>query len=258
MDDEAFLEHCRKLGLVSDLVDRLLELGRDEEAAEHARKAEDYELLNLADLFVRHRKADLAEELVRERSEKSKNWQILEWLKKRAGTRGDKAEELELTEKLFRLQPTLEGYKKLRSLAGKEHWPKLRSELLASLKKSQGEYLLIQIYLEEGEIEQALEAVKSEKGYGYGYGMRLEVAKAAEKTHPAEALDIYRKQAESLINQRNRGSYQEACKYLRKVRDLYQKLDEEELWARYVAKLREQHRSLRALQEELTKAKLIS
>ena len=40
------------------------------------------------------------------------------------------------------------------------------------------------------------------------------------------------------------------------VRDLYRRLDEEEMWSRYVAELREKYRSLRALQEELTKAKL--
>jgi uncharacterized Zn finger protein len=86
--------------------------------------------------------------------------------------------------------------------------------------------------------------------------MALEVAKAAEATRPEAARDIYRRQAEALINQRNRGSYQEACKFLKKVRDLYEQTGEADAWAAYVAGLREQHRTLRALQEEMTRARL--
>jgi uncharacterized Zn finger protein len=256
LDDEAFLKHCRELGLQSDLVDRLLQLGRLDEAVAEAKRADDYELLQLADIFLRHRHGDDAEKLIEERARKSNDTRLLEWLIKRASAQGDKARLLELTEKLFRTRPSLEGYKQLRRLSGKAEWEQLRPKLLDLLKKPTDRYLLVQIYLDEGEIEQALESVRTAKGYEYGYGMGLEVAKAAEKTHPADALDIYSKQAENLIGQRSRGSYQEACKFLRKVRDLYRRLDEEEMWSRYVAGLRDKHRSLRALQEELTKAKL--
>jgi hypothetical protein len=40
------------------------------------------------------------------------------------------------------------------------------------------------------------------------------------------------------------------------VRDLYRQIGKEDVWARYVAGLREQHRGLPALKEEMSKARL--
>jgi uncharacterized Zn finger protein len=261
LDDEAFLRVCRDTGRTHDLVGRLLQLGRLDEAVGEAERASDWELLNMADLFVSRRHGDVAERLVRERSRKSQDTRLLEWLKKRAIEHKDPAAALELAEQVFRARPSLEGYKEIRKLAKKEgRWDALRPRLLEFLKQKGHEYVLIPVYLHEGEIDRALEAVKpgrpSAYGYGYGYGMALDVAKAAEKTRPEAALEIYRRQAEGLIHQRGRGAYQEACKFLKKVRDLYHRLDKDEDWTRYVGRLREHHRSLRALQEELTKARL--
>jgi uncharacterized Zn finger protein len=261
LDDEAFLRVCRETGRTHDLVDRLLQLGRLEEAVREAERASDWELLSMADLFVSRRHGDVAERLVRERSRKSHDTNLLEWLKKRAIEHKDSAAALGLADTVFRAQPSLERYKEIRKLARKVgRWDALRPRLLEFLQDERHAYVLIPVYLDEGEIGRALEAVKPERpsayGYGYGYGMALEVAKAAEKARPQAALEIYRRQAEGLIDQRGRGAYQEACKFLKKVRDLYQRLDEGAAWTRYVGRLREQHRSLRALQEELTKARL--
>ncbi len=258
LDDETFLRVCRETGRKRDLVARLLQLGRQEEALEETKPASDYDLTQLADLFVAHRLGDTAERLVQERSQKSKDSRLLEWLKKRAAGRQDTEAVLELSEKLFCLHPSLSGYQELRKLAKKlRRWETLRPKLHAFLKKeSHTSYVLIQIYLDEGDLDQALKAVKTERGYGYGSSMKLEVAKAAEKTRPREALEIYRKQAESHIAERHRGGYQQACPYLKKVQALYKQLGESEAWRRYVGRLREQHGSLRALQEELTKARL--
>jgi uncharacterized Zn finger protein len=260
LDDEAFLRVCRETGRVHDLVDRLLERGRLDEATREAERASDWDLLNLADLFVSRRHGDVAKRLVRERSRKSQDVRLLEWLKKRAVGHKDAAAALDLAEQVFRVQPSLEGYKEIRKLARKVgRWDTLRPRLLEFLKGQRYAYVLVPVYLDEGEIDRALEAVKSERPYlhGYGYGNRaLDVARAAEKTRPEAAREIYRRQAESLIDQRGRGAYREACTFLKKVRDLYRRLGEEAAWTAYVGRLRERHRSLRALQEELTKARL--
>lgn len=258
LDDEAFLRVCRETGRTHDLVDRLLELGRLKEAVAEAERAGDYELIGLADLFVQHGHGDVAERLMQERSHKSTDSRIIEWLKKRAARRGDTATALELSEKLFRQQPSLQGYQEVRTLAKKQRrWQELQPELLAFLRKTpHHQYVLVQVYLNEGDIDRALEAVKGERNYSFGYGMKLEVAKAAEKTRPRAALEIYRKEAESLIAQRNRGSYESACKYLKKVRTLYERVNEREAWDAYVTRLRTQHQALRALLDEMRKAKL--
>jgi uncharacterized Zn finger protein len=59
-----------------------------------------------------------------------------------------------------------------------------------------------------------------------------------------------------LIGARGRGNYTEACRFLKKVRQLYNKLGEDDQWTRYPTQLREKHRNLRALHEEMAKAHL--
>ncbi len=82
------------------------------------------------------------------------------------------------------------------------------------------------------------------------------VLRTAEKSRPRAALDIYRQYAEEIIRQRSRNSYPTACKYLKRTRELYKQLGEEREWTSYVTKLRETNRNLRALMEEMSKAKL--
>lgn len=54
VDDEQFIEMCRRSNLLQSLVERLLALDRRQDAITDAQGARDYELLELADVFVRH------------------------------------------------------------------------------------------------------------------------------------------------------------------------------------------------------------
>jgi uncharacterized Zn finger protein len=252
--DDAYLKICRDSGLGAELVGRLLERERLDEAAAELDRAADHEFLSLADVFVSHRQSEAAETHVRARAEAKKNVAAWEWLKRRHASRRDKAGVRALAETVYRLNPTFEGYKELRTLTPKKEWETVRTGLRERLAKSGYGHDLIRAYLDEGDIDLAIAAVKAERGYGSG--MALEVAKAAEKSRTPEAIAIYRKQAESEIDARSRDHYREACQFLRKVRDLYKQLGEPDEWAYYVGVLRERHRSLPAFQDELTKAKL--
>jgi uncharacterized Zn finger protein len=269
LDDESFLRVCRETGRLHDLVDRLLELGRRDEAVVELERAEENALIDLADLFVHHGHGDMAERSMVERSRKAQHTAVLEWLKKRHLARDDKAAALEIAVKIFRSQPYLEEYQEIRALAWPlGQWEKLRPELMALPDVQRHRDLRVRIYLDECEIDQALEAVKPEprqrSGYGYSYGwgraytdsLRLEVAQAAEELRPREALKLYQWEAESLIEQRGRASYREACQLLERARALYLRLGEPEVWEHTITELRERHRSLRALKEELASAGL--
>jgi uncharacterized Zn finger protein len=224
LDDETFLRICRETGRVHDLVDRFLALGRLDEAIAQAERVGDYELLGLADIFVQHGHGEVAERLMRERSEKTQDTRVLDWLKERYKARGDQVAALELARTIFRLRPSLEGYREIRELAAPlDRWEAVRPALRLFLQEARRDDLLIQVYLDEGEIDHALEAVKAKRtpSYGYyGYSMALEVAKAAEETRPRAALDLYQQHAEGLIAQQGRQNYQQACRYLAKVRRL--------------------------------------
>ncbi len=293
LDDEAYLRICRETGRTSDLIDRLLTLGRIDEAAREAQQIDDNVLLGLVDLFVQHGQDAVAEHLMRVRisapirhtteaarlllrsqpgraEEEKPDWRVLAWLQNYYRTRGNYAAELEITETLFHTQPFLKHYQELRELAKQlGRWEILRPEVLAFLEQAQNTALLIQIALDEGDIDRALEllrktAKKDSYGYIYTYGssyygygnIALEVARAAEETRPREAIELYQQHAERLIAQRGRQNYQEACKYLAKMRVLYEKLGEGEAWTSYIMALREQNRNLRALKEELAAAGL--
>jgi uncharacterized Zn finger protein len=267
LSDEDHLRICREAGLAPELIGRLLKLGRTEEAVAELKRAQDHEILRLADLFVARRQGELAEQVIRERLAKSKGWsrvQWMEWLKRRAHARRDRAAVRELAESIFHEQPSFERYKELRQLAGKSGgWDALRTKLLERLEKSDRADL-IRVYLDEGLLDEAIAAVQAkvksrspyDYGASYGYGMRLEVAKAAEAKRPRAALELYRDHAERLIEARGRENYKVACRYLKKVKALHETLGESKEWDYYVGVLRERNRTLRAFQEELKTAKL--
>jgi len=260
MDDKAFLRVCRETKRWRDLVDRLLALGRAEEAAATAREVGDYELLRLADIFVSHDHAGLAEELIRERAPTDRDTRLTVWLKERARERGDLAEALTLAETLFWQHPNVTGYQELRDLARLlERWDELQTAILARLADDERYHLLTEIHLEEGKVDRALETVGQVRGSAWGWGggpLSIRVAQAAEESRPREAIRIYVERAEQLIAARGRGNYAEAAKYLCRVRDLYHRLDEPKTWETFIADLREQNRRLRALKDELNKAGL--
>lgn len=261
LDDEAFLRICRETGRAGDLVDRLLKLGRLDEATAVLEGVEDDPLLRLADLFVAHDQGATAEAVVRERGAKTQDARVLEWLKNRYEARGDVAAALDTAVKVFHMQPTLERYQEARALATRrDRWEPLRPRLRMFLREAKHGHLLLRIYLDEGEIDNALAALKDLKssGYGYGYGpnIALEVAARAEETHPYASIDIYQRQAEALIGMRGRPNYTTAAGLLARVKALYDRLDKGDVWRAYIAGLREKNSSLRALRQELDLAKV--
>src|SRR5205807_5401327 len=80
LDDEAYLRICRETGRTSDLVDRLLALGRIDEAVRETQRVDDLAFLKLADLFVQHGQDAVAERLVSTRIKEKSALHLLEWL----------------------------------------------------------------------------------------------------------------------------------------------------------------------------------
>jgi uncharacterized Zn finger protein len=171
----------------------------------------------------------------------------------------------------FQANPDIRTYHSVRSaaqLAGQpeELWPSLRPGLLQTLEQQRRWGALVSIYLEEGEVGQALSALAemerspNTSSYGYGYGShsspseyQVEVAKAAEEQYPDEAIRLYKSAVQRLIDLRGRENYQQATGHLTRVKWLYQKQEREPEWHAYITNLRNSNKSLRALKEELDK-----
>jgi uncharacterized Zn finger protein len=260
LDDEAFLRICRETKRWRDLVDRLLELGRIDKAAAVAREVGDYDLLRLADIFVSHDHADLAENLIRERAPTSRDSRLTVWLKERAQKRGDLKEALTLAETLFWQRPAVPGYQELRELAQSlGQWDDLRTAILSRLTEEKRYDLTTEIYLEEGRVDRALETIEQMRASRWGWGgspMPIRVAQAAEESRPRAAIRIYMEVVRRLIAARGRDNYAIATTHLVRVRDLYHRLSEPETWHTLIADLREENRRLRAPKDELNKAGL--
>lgn len=267
LSDDAYLRACRQTGRSLDLIDRLLKLNRDDEAIAEIRKMSDYELLGAAGMLLECGRERAAETLVKDRSAKSKDVRVFEWLRDRAVARNDHEEELKLLNEMYRLQPSLHRYTQVRALAQRlGRWDALRPKMLTGLTRdgwSNIPSLRVEICLLEGDIDQALELVKPRKRQSvwpvmpmWGSSLELKVAAAAEESRPEAAIEIYHRAAERSIEHRSRGAYREACALLAKVKQLKRRLDRAETWDVYIAGLRQRYNSLRALKEEMAAAKL--
>ncbi len=260
MGDDELLKTYRGAGMTFEVVGKLLELGRTVEAVREVETAvksdRNHRAIEFANLLVKHRQGDAAERIVRGLAAKKDDWGrygLLDWLRQRAAQRGDKAEALRLLNEQFEANPHLELYRKLRDQTAKADWPDRRQAILTTLRQGRWSWLVIDILLDEKDVE----AVLAEYQRKAVPDRALDVAKAAEATHPAEAIAIYRKHAERSIEGRNRTAYQEACKQLKKVRDLMGRQGEAAAFQTYIAGLLDKYRSLRAFHDEVKKAKLV-
>ena len=258
LDDDAFLEICRDSGRLNDLVDRLLTLGRLDEALVETGPAKDWDLLILAGIFGAHGYGRRLEPLVAKRIETTHDHGLMTWLKDQHEARGELAEALVLAKQLLEQRLDLAAYQDVRELSQRLGiWQATRSELLAEWAAARQYGVLTDVYLNEGKIDLALKSVRQlERTSHYAGDRSIRVAQAAAETRPQAAVEIYQEQAEKWIEARGRKRYQEACIYLTKVRDLYRQMSQESTWIDFMAELRERHHRLRALQDELSKAGL--
>ena len=232
----------------------MLQLDRVNEAVSSATAASDYGLLSLADLFVEYGHDQIAEDLIWERAGTSDDTRLDDWLKKQALANGDWDEALEYADNIFRRHPRIETYREVRQIAEKlGDWPERRDHILSTLAQQEDYALLTRIHLHELDVEAALSTLRQVR---YGGELTMEVAQAAEKSHPREAIRLYQERIDRLIAGRGRGNYAQACLYLARVKKLYEKSQDPHLWQDYIESIRNHKPRLPALLDELEQAGL--
>jgi uncharacterized Zn finger protein len=260
LDDETYLRICRQTGRTRDLVRRLIRLDRVEEALAAASAAGSAQLTSIADLFEESGLPELGKQLIQERPNSATEIQYLEWLKQYA-LRHDRPEEaLRLADSLFWQAQSLENYNDLlEAAAALGQQDAVRDSVLQRLESAGNFSLMVEIFLLENEIDQALSAlerVSPELWMDRLAGLRRQVARAIEVARPREAIRQYLLLAEELIEQRSRGSYAEASRLLQEVRKLYQNLGEEDRSESLIRGLRQEYRRLPVLLDEMRRAGL--
>ncbi len=228
LSDEEFLSLGRQTNRVHEVVNRLLELGRVDEAIQDVQSVRDRDLLKLANLFLQHGQDRAILPVIHERSQQTQWISVPEWLKDYYLARNDTNAALAAIEVMFRIQFRLQDYQHMRELATKLGiWETKRQELLTFLQTTKHIATLVEIALDDGDVERALELLKgapsSDQGWIYNYDLgshlALKAAELAEETQPHASLDLYQQHVERLIaaRGRGRGNYQAACSYLTKI-----------------------------------------
>jgi uncharacterized Zn finger protein len=113
----------------------------------------------------------------------------------------------------------------------------------------------VEIALYEQDIDWTLTLLPKLQGWNRAE-QTLKVAQAAEKLKPEAAIALYRTIIADVIARKNRSAYQAAVQYLKILKSLHESLQQPANWQNYIQKIRTPYPTLRALQAELTKAKL--
>lgn len=266
-------------GLLEDQIRLLLSLGRLPEAIAAARrlstpakittfandlwKASD-EGPNLALRFV--------DDLLWESDGKNPQQETayLGWMASAHERLGQTGEAIETRLRLFKLQPGLQGVTELKRLithdpAQAARWPAVRESLIQTLSAQKRLGDVMEIYLREGDATAALALFEQEehrprKSGTFDYwgnplnSYRARIAAIAEEEFPDFSLRVYQQLAEQQISLRSRSEYAIAAGHLAAVKRLLADHGRAAEWPPLIAKIRTDYKSLRALQEELTRA----
>jgi hypothetical protein len=158
-----------------------------------------------------------AEALVRDRSV-ANDPGLFDWLLARARVAGDLAAVARWSEALLLAAPTIERWRAAKRAVeglGAGAWDEARPRLLQALERS-AHRVAVEALLDEGDLARALVLVAPEptvdaSGAAVPAGMKLRVAEAAEKTHPREAMSLWKGHVRDLIATGRRTRYREAA-----------------------------------------------
>jgi hypothetical protein len=265
IDDEQYLAICRQSGRHQDLIRKLLELKRIGDAVEAARPISGYNLLQVADDFVKEGYPQKIEALMFDHITGSDrpDRRVLEWLVAHLRRTGRAQDALDLALQRYDWQKSLQSFIAVQDVAGDLD---LRAEttqkMCAALVGAKEYRLLVEVYIHEKQIDLALEnyeILRSARSRGFLPDLSpliLRLAQAAEETHPAQSAQLYIEAAEKFIAQRSRGNYATAATYLARLKPLYERMGAPEKWAETTRRLRTQYKALRAMQDEFNRVRL--
>jgi uncharacterized Zn finger protein len=102
--------------------------------------------------------------------------------------------------------------------------------------------LLVEIHLWEGDTEAAWQAANAGS---CGEALWLQLAGLREKTHPRDAIMVYRMLIGPIVERTNNQAYAEAAGLVRRLKRLMEKLDEDGKFRQYLTQLRTEYKRKR-------------
>lgn len=248
-----YLNLARTEGLMLQYLTRLAEIGNISEAiaAAQARMTTSEEAFALAKTL--REKNHLSEALALAQAglplPGNCQYALASWTSELAEGLGDRATALDASVLAFKLRPSFSDYQQVAHLAARQ-WDSIKPGLLKTLQRSQ-EWLAreakVDIFLHEGLLTDAIEAVQSDSYYRSQLVHR--VMQAAVSTHPAWVIEAARQRAEPIMEQGKADRYQEAVQWLQQVRAAYMESGQQSVWTTYFNQLQSSHARKRKLMD---------
>jgi tetratricopeptide (TPR) repeat protein len=188
---------------------------------------------------------------------------------------GRTGEAAELAWRDFVETPSVEAYQRLREQATADgSWPGWRERALAELRSKPraaqpsprrsapagtygwapvGHSVLVGALLSDGDVEAAWRAARDG---GCAEELWLQLARRRASTHPADAVEVLRRQAETAVASMRRDGYEQAAQLLVEAGIAYERMGQAAEFADYVRRLRADHRRKRNLVAALDAARL--
>ncbi len=246
-DDDAFLQMAEKMDPKRYAL-KLLDLGRVDEAIKASEKLE-----NTSDIFEvaqRLREFGRLREVIAlaERGLELKGYdtfQLALWLAPLEESQGRIDMALLAYRTVYEGSPSIEVYRHLKRLAG-GNWPSLRLALIQ--KAGNNRDVLVDIHLEEGDWDAAIEAVKHDM---WSFQLLEKVAEAVIPHRPGWVIRVALKQSDGLIARAQSKLYPVAARWLERAKRAYRQKGRDAEWRAYIDNLRMTYARRPALQREI-------
>jgi hypothetical protein len=276
LDDEELLAIYREAELWDEVALMLLRLDRVGEAEAIAGRhlSDPYALIGFANALIERggehigRALTLVDDRLWELEGKNPvaDAVLQQWLVDQFSSHDRPQDALAMAERRFRRQPSLQTYHAVRDAAGlpgqePDAWRKARPRLERHLREKEAWSVLVDVFLEEGDVRAALDAYARQSAQGrqglwyapsWGFDDQpLRLAQAAERDFPDEAVSVYRQLADQMIAYRDRSQYRVAAGYLARAKEALERHGRADDWRALITEVRATHKTLRALRDEL-------
>jgi uncharacterized Zn finger protein len=249
---EEYLALCKKEGRHLRYTLKLCDLKQVAEAVKYAKKklASAEEIRQVAQRLRESRQVAEAIE-VGEHGLKLKGPKagLGEWLGPVEEAQGRRKQALAAWLAAFPEHPSLETYKTIKRLA-ESNWRRLRSEVMAKLRKSYDKEVLAEVHLLEEEWD---EAIKVAEGRDVWYTVIETVADGVMSHRTEWVVRVSLKHAERLMSEPKSKNYPTAAAWLKRAKQAYKLMGKTDEWKRYLDQTKEKYKRRPALQNQIAR-----
>ncbi len=260
VDQDVLIGRLYGYGMDYLLTAKLLAFGRLDEAIDVIQNNMEgaFEQKRALNLLAERGQEVKAQQLAEDILASKYDYDLARWLLDRYRANGNQEGLLRWQKRQMAERPSVQNYGELKTIAqALGQWDDLRPQIIRDLDNRSEYPVLTQVYLHDGEWALAWDTLPKVRGNTYyGRSLELDVADASYRATPKRAIPVFIKYARQHIDKRGRDNYQQAASLLAKVQQAYDQLDEIETWETLIAELRQEHKRLPALKDELNKAGL--